>query len=197
MEVEANKHAFHKMQKILGDFQKILDQKGLINLTIDGRVQFITPRAEQLLKQYSLLGESNSLSDPIHQWCKQQISQLSFYRGAQSSCLPFRIEQTGQQLIIQFVSDPSRERYFLLLEEQKLSSFSVTTLEQLGLTKREAEVLFWIAKDKSNAGIAKALGCCEGTVRKHLENVYKKLGVQTRMGAVMVALEQLGLLKRE
>jgi DNA-binding CsgD family transcriptional regulator len=87
------------------------------------------------------------------------------------------------------------EHYLLLLEEQEGRSFSISALESLGLTKREAEVLFWIAKDKSNARIAKILGCCEGTVRKHLENLYKKLSVQTRMGAVMTALEKLDLLK--
>jgi DNA-binding CsgD family transcriptional regulator len=81
------------------------------------------------------------------------------------------------------------------LEERELQSFSISALELLGLTKREAEVLFWVAKDKSNAGIARVLGCCEGTVRKHLENIYKKLDVQTRTAAVMVALEKLGLLK--
>ncbi len=82
-----------------------------------------------------------------------------------------------------------------MLEEQELQSFSIAALELLGLTQREAEVLSWITKDKSNARIAKVLGCCEGTVRKHLENLYKKLGVQTRTGAVMFALEKLGLLK--
>jgi DNA-binding CsgD family transcriptional regulator len=65
----------------------------------------------------------------------------------------------------------------------------------LGLTKREAEVLFWIAQDKSNAAIAKVIGCSEGTVRKHLEHIHGKLGVQTRTAAVIVALEKLGLLK--
>ena len=80
-----------------------------------------------------------------------------------------------------------------LLEEKELQAFSISALESLGLTKREAEVLFWIAKDKSNAGIAKVLGCSEGTVRKHLEHLYGKLNVQTRTAAVMVALEKLGL----
>jgi DNA-binding CsgD family transcriptional regulator len=73
--------------------------------------------------------------------------------------------------------------------------FSVEGLRSIGLTNREAEVLFWIAKDKSNARVAQILGCSEGTVRKHLENVYGKMGVQTRMGAVMWALERLGLIK--
>ena len=49
---------------------------------------------------------------------------------------------------------------------------------------------------KSNFAIAKVLSCDELTVRKRLENIYQKLGVQTRTAAVMVALERLGLLKR-
>lgn len=85
------------------------------------------------------------------------------------------------------------QQYLLLLEEKEVQSFSISALESLGLTKREAEVLFWTAKDKSNAGIAKVLGCSEGTVRKHLEHLYGKLSVQTRTAAVMVALEKLGL----
>ncbi|WP_254658074.1 helix-turn-helix transcriptional regulator [Pleurocapsa sp. PCC 7327] len=99
-------------------------------------------------------------------------------------------------MCIRIVPDSIGDRYLLQLEERKLQSFSVSALELLGLTKREAEVLFWVAKDKSNVGIARVLGCCEGTVRKHLEHLYKKLGVQTRTGAVMVVLEKLGLLKR-
>jgi DNA-binding CsgD family transcriptional regulator len=83
------------------------------------------------------------------------------------------------------------------LEERELQSFSISALELLGLTQREAEVLFWVAKDKSNVGIAKVLGCCEGTVRKHLEHIHTKLGVQTRTAAVMVALERLGLVTGE
>ena len=63
------------------------------------------------------------------------------------------------------------------------------------ITKREAEVLFWVANDKSNAAIAKIFNCSQGTVRKRLEHIYQKLGVQTRTAAVMVALEKLGLLK--
>lgn len=55
----------------------------------------------------------------------------------------------------------------------------------LGLTKREAEVLFWVAKDKSTDEISKQLGMSNRTVKKHLENIYHKFGVQTRLGAVM------------
>ncbi|MDJ0647733.1 MAG: LuxR C-terminal-related transcriptional regulator [Xenococcaceae cyanobacterium MO_188.B19] len=80
------------------------------------------------------------------------------------------------------------------MEERELQSFSISSLELLRLTKREAEVLFSIAKDKSNAAIARLLGCSKGTVRKHLEHIHSKLEVQTRTAVLMIALERLGLL---
>lgn len=54
----------------------------------------------------------------------------------------------------------------------------------LGLTKREQEVLAWVARGKTNAEVAQVLWLAPSTVRKHLENVYAKLGVGTRTGAV-------------
>lgn len=52
------------------------------------------------------------------------------------------------------------------------------------LTKREQEVLSWVALGKTNAEVAQILWLAPSTVRKHLENVYAKLGVGTRTGAV-------------
>jgi DNA-binding CsgD family transcriptional regulator len=174
--------------------KQALDQEGVISLTIEGQVQVMTPQAEQLLGQYFGCLESHILPDSLQRWFKQQMARLPF-DGDVSFAASLQIEQSGQQLRIWLIPDPFREHYLLLLEEEKLPSFSIASLEMLGLTKREAEVLFWVARDKSNTSIAKVLDCCEGTVRKHLEHLYKKLGVQTRMGAVMVALEKLGLLK--
>ena len=52
------------------------------------------------------------------------------------------------------------------------------------LTPREREVLLWVARGKSNREIAAILYLAPGTVRKHLDNVYEKLGVSNRAGAV-------------
>ena len=168
---------------------------GSIILAIDGQVLFMTQRAAQLLSQYFLPCAPPSLPDHLDHWFKHQVSQLTHNGNVLPSYLPVHMEQSKRKLIIRLIPDPIGEHYLLLLEEREPPSFSIAALELLGLTKREAEVLFWIAKDKSNAGIARGLDCCEGTVRKHLENLYKKLSVQTRMGAVMVALDKLGLLK--
>jgi DNA-binding CsgD family transcriptional regulator len=52
------------------------------------------------------------------------------------------------------------------------------------LTRREREILLWVARGKSNREIAAVLYLAPGTIRKHLDNVYDKLGVSNRAGAV-------------
>jgi DNA-binding NarL/FixJ family response regulator len=65
-------------------------------------------------------------------------------------------------------------------------------LESLGLTPREAEVLFWVARGKTNDEIAIVLGVGRTTVKKHLESTFVKLGVENRTAAAAMALEQMG-----
>ena len=187
-----------QIYQLLQPFQAALAQKSIISLMPDGQVNFMTQQAERLIKQYFSSHNAEILPDSLQHWFKHQVSCTALNDDRdeiQVSFSPLHIEQAEKQLIIHFIPGIDRKCYLLLLEEQALPSLSVETLELLGLTRREAEVLYLIATDKSNAGIARELDCCEGTVRKHLENVYKKLGVQTRTAALMVALERLGLLK--
>jgi DNA-binding NarL/FixJ family response regulator len=65
-------------------------------------------------------------------------------------------------------------------------------LEPLGLTPREAEVLFWVARGKTNDEIATILGIGLTTVKKHLESTFGKLGVENRTAAAALALERMG-----
>lgn len=65
-------------------------------------------------------------------------------------------------------------------------------LVKLGLTPRAAETLLWAAQGKTNAEIATILGISESTVKKHMLEVFEKLGVETRGAATLRALEVLG-----
>ena len=65
-------------------------------------------------------------------------------------------------------------------------------LEPLGLTPREAEVLFWVAQGKTNPEIGTITGVQLTTVKKHLESIYTKLGVENRTTAAALALEKMG-----
>ncbi len=64
-------------------------------------------------------------------------------------------------------------------------------LQELGLTPREAEVLLWVAQGKSNAEISVILGAAEATIKKHLQSIFEKLGVDNRNAAAMQAIELL------
>jgi DNA-binding CsgD family transcriptional regulator len=52
------------------------------------------------------------------------------------------------------------------------------------LTQREHQVVLLVAEGLTNAEIAQKLWISPGTVRRHLENVFAKLGVHTRTAAV-------------
>lgn len=69
-------------------------------------------------------------------------------------------------------------------------------LEGLGLTPREAEVLLWVAQGKTNAEVAIILGMVESTVKKHLEHVFPKLGIESRNAATLRAIEILSTRSR-
>lgn len=58
------------------------------------------------------------------------------------------------------------------------------------LTARQWELLGLVAAGYSNADIARLLCLSEGTVRKHLENIFRRLDVSSRTAAVARALPQ-------
>jgi DNA-binding NarL/FixJ family response regulator len=68
---------------------------------------------------------------------------------------------------------------------------STEPLVKLGLTPRAAEALLWLAQGKTNSDIATILGITESTVKKHVQEIFEKLGVETRGAATVRALEVL------
>jgi DNA-binding NarL/FixJ family response regulator len=65
------------------------------------------------------------------------------------------------------------------------------------LTKRELEILLLAARGMSNRQISSRLVVAEGTVKRHLANVYPKMGVRSRAEAVRTALENEWFTLRE
>lgn len=58
------------------------------------------------------------------------------------------------------------------------------------LSERELEILRTLAQDLTNKEIAARLGISDRTVQQHLANITGKLGVASRTGAVLKALQQ-------
>jgi LuxR family transcriptional regulator/LuxR family quorum-sensing system transcriptional regulator CciR len=70
--------------------------------------------------------------------------------------------------------------------------YSTLLLPTLGdvptLSSREAEVLLWVARGKSNASIGEILGISAHTVDAHLRRIFLKLGVVDRISAALRGL---------
>ena len=61
----------------------------------------------------------------------------------------------------------------------------------LHVTQREAQVLAWIAHGKTNREIAQILELSPRTVNKHLEQIFRKLGVENRTAAAAMVIQLL------
>jgi DNA-binding NarL/FixJ family response regulator len=57
------------------------------------------------------------------------------------------------------------------------------------LTEREVEVVRLVAREQTNPAIARALGISTKTVERHVTHIYQKVGVSSRAGAAVYALE--------
>lgn len=189
---------FSQMQQENQQLHDSLNVAGVVVFSKDGRIQLMTRKAEQWLRQYFPFRQmGQSLPEHLQRWVRYQQSLISQNGAVSKPRLPLKVEQEDKQLITRFVTDPAQEQYLLLLEEQQQPKLSVEAFELLGLSKREAEVLYWVAEGKENLEIADVLCVGATTVRKHLEHIYQKLDVKTRTSAVVEALKRLGVLYGE
>lgn len=83
-------------------------------------------------------------------------------------------------------------RYSALLaapapDRQRPGGPTLDALAALGLTRRQTEVLQLLATGVSERDIARELGISFRTVEKHLENMYRRLGVHIRAQAAAIA----------
>ncbi len=101
--------------------------------------------------------------------------------------LPASLGQPGNGLRVRRFDESGRDDLHFLVLEENAPSPNPGALLALGLTPREAEVLFWVAQGKSNPDIATIIGAAVRTVHKHVENVFRKLGCETRAAAAVTA----------
>ena len=77
-----------------------------------------------------------------------------------------------------------------LVENEEKAGLNVTEkLKAYGLTKRELEIAGLIAEGKSNGEIAEQLYISETTVKKHVSNIFEKMGIGRREEILRIALD--------
>jgi DNA-binding CsgD family transcriptional regulator len=156
--------------------QRGASHQALLVVSPEGRIQFATPRAARWLKQFSV-PRSDRLPQALAGWLDEVISSDRPAR--------FILERAGTQLCFQMIY---RERKSVcLLLEQRAKSTAPGHSHGL-LTRRQIEVLSWVARGKTNAEIAKILSLKPGTIGKYLERIFPKLGVENRTAAASFVL---------
>ena len=68
---------------------------------------------------------------------------------------------------------------------------STESVQAAALSRREAQIMALIAAGHSNGQIAERLTLAEKTVKKHMTNIFDKLGLEGRNAATVRALEVL------
>ncbi|WP_457282146.1 response regulator [Polaromonas sp. P5_D5] len=179
-----------------GQARNALDAFGYASITVrmggeaDGKLIWQTPLARDLLMRY--YGTSAPQTpEPVLNWLRRHMAEaerqvepprLAVELGPRR--LTFRLhQQTGDGdgggdwlIVMREISDDA------VVEAMSLS---------FKLTAREAEVLYWVVKGKTNRDIGDILGSSPATVKKHLERVYAKLGVETRTAAAGMAMNRI------
>lgn len=83
----------------------------------------------------------------------------------------------------------------LPLQGEEPVTENLERLEEIGLTRRQAEVAFWIAQAKTNDELAIILGISPHTATHHAEAILARLGLATRAEVMLRVLETIGWLR--
>lgn len=188
-----NALAFTRIQKQLVVMNQVMEegQQALISETGNGRILFVTPYAQRLLKQYGLQTrpDSDRLPTRLKDWLTHYQRQLDRSDDVLRELHPLRVQGELGCLTIRLILRGSQ--YLLILEERRTAPVA-KDLAVLGLSTRESEVLSWVAQGKTNPEISMILNIRRRTVQKHLERIYVRLGVENRHAAMALVLEKAG-----
>ena len=162
-----------------------LDEVGQLTFACDinGHIVWATTQARQILSTMESAGPTltRELPGQLRSWLAQTPEK--------HSSIPLKGLKSSVQ--VNFLGRPSPGEYLLrLLEDDELVA-RVALKERFALTEREAEVLFWVSRGKTNREIGQILSMSPRTVNKHLEPVYRKLSVENRTTAAALCLQYI------
>ncbi|RQO61333.1 DNA-binding response regulator [Paucibacter sp. KBW04] len=174
-EVLARLNAHVRNAKLARLSREAMDVAGFGVLLLDrqGEIAWRSPGASRWLLEYS--GNQSCASLP------------TAWRAAVGEDL--RISSPRRptlSLVIKNLGPVAQGETLYLLSQSSLEGSSSSQLNRAALTSREAEVLSWLSKGKTNRDIAEILAISHRTVNKHLEHLFEKLGVETRSAAAAI-----------
>ncbi|MBQ0761045.1 MAG: response regulator transcription factor [Zhongshania sp.] len=162
-----------------------LDSAGqfLFSAAADGSLLWATPQAYHLLEDAGL--DSVWLSENLPPQLRQLLAP---HFNKEKGLL---IKAADKPLEIRYISQTGDDEYLLQLIDMERPSDIDRLRSALPITERESEVLLWIAHGKTNREIGTILSMSPRTANKHLEQIFRKLNVENRTAAAVIALKHL------
>ena len=143
------------------------------------KIVWQTPLARQWIEAYSA-------NTQLQSWINRLFDVVD-----KTTAMPLTVLKGDGRLIFTPVEMQNDEQWVILLREESDAAQIEALIATFKLTRREAEVLYWAIKGKTNRDIGDILGTSPRTVNKHLEHVFAKLGVETRTAASALARSKI------
>lgn len=186
----ANSYRNAEAFSLLGQATASSDTQSML-LDWSGRPVMAAPKAWELIEHYfpmQTAGESR-LPVAIERWVARQLSRFAVEREVASLASPMEVHSEGGTcLTLRLLRRPEHGEQALLVLQEKGNGHLRGLSERFGLSPREQEVLSAAARGLDSESIAEALCISRRTVDKHFENIYNKLGVDSRSAAVATVL---------
>jgi DNA-binding NarL/FixJ family response regulator len=173
--------------RIANGARQALDSLGQYSLSVDlrGKILWSTPNTHRLMDSSGATQEwiAKTLPASLRPWLAEGAKQ------------PLRLDNLNQPLLVTALEAQDSDERLLVIELANKPNEEDLLKEKFGLTAREAEVLTWITKGKTNHEIAIILDFSPRTANKHLEQIFRKLNVENRTTAAAISLRYLSQIK--
>lgn len=165
-----------------------LDSVGTRLLSCDdaGRIGWATPEAQRLLDELDLA----AVEDMRTLLREIALIGAGAGAGARTDDGP-TFDCGGQRFVVTLVGPAAPDEHVFKLTRSILGIEPQLLQRAFGLTPREADVLLWTARGKSNKDMSQILNISARTVNKHLEQIFIKVGVENRASATAAAAQVL------
>ena len=191
-----------------------LDAFGYATMTVrpsDGKLMWQTALSRELLARYCPLHPpyASHTAPQVQEWlqtCMRTLERgdaprhLTLYQDKGARLVIRLHQQTGDQSTDKTSTHGElldADDWLIVMREMSDHAVMQAMSAAFTLTAREAEVLYWVVKGKTNKDIGDILGSSPMTVKKHLERVFVKLGVETRTAAAGKATARIPQLQQQ
>ena len=156
----------------------------------DGRCMWETPLARELLQAYFDCSAPATPQELLH-WLRRHAAEAAKPPEARQEPTELTLRRGARRLSFRLHPHTSEDDWLVVLREESDAGGIEEISRTFRLTARESEVLYWVVKGKINRDIGDILGTRPMTVKKHLERVFAKLGVETRTAAAAMVLGRI------